>query len=377
MSDDGIKDGGQVGKHIKRERRQGLLWLVFILWVVFSVLAVRAWQKPLVQEEIIKENPLAWTSNYDYAVEVNPCTLYPIGGTQDAVGAIFPTISKRIIVNIETEFCAEKPVSVQGSYQINFQLRAEELWTKDFPLTTKKNFTIKGKRGKVIREEVVLDLEKIKEFIAEVERETENSRRTYYFAVKPELTGTLTYNQETLPLQEESILQFAYESNEINLAGEQGFSTDLFFEKKAKKLQSFVFAGKSFSLVGARRLFLGLSLLFLMLWVYQVRQHHLIEKGWRESQKIDKKYGSRLVHVAEEVNIARKTKIRLKSFQSLLQIAEEREIPICRLCSAGFKVVYFVPDSDYIYYYLVEELLTKKQVAVRVERQVGSRNVHG
>ncbi|MGI6588040.1 MAG: DUF5305 family protein [Peptococcia bacterium] len=367
-----------MGKHIKRKRGQGLLWFTFILWIAFSVLTVRTWQKPLVQEEIIKENPLVWTSNYDYVVEVNPCILYPEGGARNVTDAIFPTLTKKIIVSVETELSAEKPVSAQGSYQLLFQVTAEDLWTKDFPLTSKKNYVIQGKRGKAIQEEVVLDLEKINEFIAQVEKETGNSRRTYYFTVKPELTGTLTYNKKTLPLQEDSALQFAYEANEINLVGEQNFSTDLFFEKKEKKLQSFVLAGHSFSLVGARRLFPGLSLLFLMLWVYQIRQHHLIEKGWRESQKIDKKYGSRLIYVVEKVNIAGKTKIRLKSFQSLLQIAEEREVPIfCRAYSTSFKVVYFVPDSAYLYYYLVEEQLTTKQVAVRAKRPVESRNIYG
>jgi len=366
-----------VGKHIKRKRQPGLLGLVFMLWIVFSVLAVRTWQKPLVQEEIIKENSIAWTSNYDYVVEVKPCTLYPEGGAQNATATIFPTITKKITVSVEMELSAEKPVSAQGSYQLISRITAEDLWTKDFPLTAKKNFAVQGKRGNVIKEEVVLDLEEIQEFIAQVEKETGNSRRTYSLAVKPELSGTLVYNQETLPLREDNALRFTYESSEIKVEGERNFATALFFEKKAKKLQSFVLAGKSFPLAGARRLLTGLSFFFLVLWVYQARQHQLIKKSWRESRQISEKYGSRLISVAEEVNICGKTKVRLKSFHSLLQIADERELPIFEFYSGGFKVVYFVPDRDYIYAYLVEEQLTTKPVAAKAEKRMGSRSVHG
>ena len=366
-----------MGKHIKRKSRPGVLIFVFMLWVVLAILTVQVWRTPLVEEETVKENSVILLSNYDYVAEVEPCTLYPEGGVQKASGVIFPLITEKLTVSVETKLSAEKPVSAQGSYRLILQLTAEDLWTKDFPLAAEKSFIVQGQSGNIIKEEVVLDLEKIKEFIIQVEKETENSRRTYSLAVKPELVGTLVYDQKTLPLREESSLQFSYESREIKPEGERNFSTDLSFEKKIKKQQNFVFAGKSFSLVGARELLTGLALLFLVWWISQVRQQQLIKKSWAESKTIDKKYGSRLIQVVEKVEVTGKIKLRLQSFQTLLQMAEEKEVPICRVCSDGMKVIYFVLNDDCLYYYLVEEQLTPKQVAVRVREQRGRRNIHG
>ncbi|MDD2433373.1 MAG: hypothetical protein PHX01_06750, partial [Clostridia bacterium] len=226
-----------MGKHIKRKSRPGLLVFVFILWVVLVILAVQVWRTPLVEEETVKENSVVLLSNYDYQVEVKPCTLYPEGGVQNTSRVIFPLITEKLTVSVETKLSAEKPVSAQGSYRLIFQLTAEDLWTKDFPLTTEKSFVVQGQSGNLIKEEVVLDLEEIKEFIAQVEKETDNIRRTYFIAVKLEVVGTLVYNHQMLPLQEENFLQFSYEPKEIKLEGEQDFFTDLTFEKKIKKQQ--------------------------------------------------------------------------------------------------------------------------------------------
>ena len=345
-----------VGKHIRRKKRGWILFLLLLMWVIFTFASVRTWSQSFENKEVIKENVVTCFTNYDYAVEVNPCTLYPEGGLITGAEVMFTPISKKINTIIEVELSSEKPVFIEGEHQIKLQLIAEEMWTKEFALTEKEKFAFNISKSKLVEEKFVLDFEEIKQFIAQVEEEIGMVMRTYYLVVKPELTGTLTYEGRTQSIQalsEGNQLRFLYNTNRLSIEGEKSFASELTLKKEVVQQQFFYLFGAKIPSVFLKGIFAGLSLLFLVVLCLFIWQDKSTQGTLSASEQIDKRYGSRLLQIKKEINTSGKTKICLASFSSLVQIADERELPILRFSFEKLNVVYFILDGDLLYYYLV------------------------
>lgn len=67
---------------------------------------------------------------------------------------------------------------------------------------------------------------------------------------------------------------------------------------------------------------------------------------------INKRYGKRIITVTQEMKGAPKSTIMLDSFKSILQLADEKELPIFlnKNLQEG-RPTFFIVDDDYLYNY--------------------------
>ena len=67
---------------------------------------------------------------------------------------------------------------------------------------------------------------------------------------------------------------------------------------------------------------------------------------------INKKYGKRIITVTKDMNGAPRSTIMLDSFKAILQLADEKELPIfLNKNPEEGRPVFFIVDGDYIYSY--------------------------
>lgn len=351
---------------LKRLKNSKLLLVGAVaLFMVFAVLSVDALRRPQKIEEKVVSNKIVQKTNFDYKIEVKPCILYPDGGIVSPEGDIISEITKSIKLTVNSDITSEKPVTVKGTQKVTFSLIAENLWERQYVLTQEKPFEMNGMENKIIQSEYVINLQELYDFMEKVQKEIKAYPEKYLIKLKPQLNGNIIFEDKEIPLDTTPEITFEAGSNFIKLLDSEENQES---EKKTNGREfiketpvenintiypEYNLFGRNFPIIAVRYGFSITALLLLLFIIYSLKQKIKLPEGkvLSEAEKIDKKYKSRLLFLQGAINKKDKSVFTLQTFKSLINLSDERELPIVRIKNDDMTVSYQVVDGDCIYVY--------------------------
>jgi hypothetical protein len=283
---------------------------------------------------------------------VVPCTLFPNGGIVDTKDSMYTKITKAIHLNLKSNVTSDKPVSVQGTRSVFVRLIAEGLWERNFVLEPQKDFNLQGNENKLVENDYVIDVKNIAAYIEKVEKEITVRPDKYLINIKPEIIGNIIYEDKKLPIDTTPEISFEF-SSIIKLIGEKEFTKETPIETTRILNQNFRLMNIVVPIIPARYIFSTLSLLLFGIIVFRIYKNiNINKKEIPEVNKIDKKYKNRLTDISKNITMLNKINVNVKSFKSLIQLADDKEQPILRFNNSDIdRIFYYVMDGDCIYSY--------------------------
>ncbi|MDP5274389.1 DUF5305 family protein [Chengkuizengella axinellae] len=330
--------------------------ILFVLGFISIIFTVYSFLQPttIVEESI--DNKIVQSTSFEYKANIIPNILYPDGGTIDPGITILPKITESILIHIKSSVSVNQPVEIDHNNQVKLVIKAKELWQKEIPLTsigqaslteTPENETL------LLNDEYKIDLESIISFIESVEEETGISVSSYQLNIVPNLSGVINYNSNEIPLNSEAYINFEYTTNNIKFVESNEVLEEETLINKTVIPQYFQLISLNIPYPLLRVFFSVLSfgiILYFLLYIQNKLKHR--RKSISEATKIDKKYTKRFINVKEKVNTLNKSMLKIESMKALMQIVDEKDLPIFRFHD-GIKntTMYFLIDDQYIYSY--------------------------
>lgn len=327
-----------------------------ILWVLSIVLSYKAIMQPLQIQQKSVLNTINQKTSFDYKVEVLPSTLYPQGGIVETKDAILTRIVKSIRLHLESSVNSDKPININGKEKITLMLIADGLWEREFPLFQEKKISLQGTDNKIIGEDIVVDVASIAAFVQKVEKETEIRPEKYLLKIQTGIEGNIVFENNNIPLDSTPEMVFDFSNYIVKPTGEKEFLKETPIEKVTVLEKKFELFNTSIPLIIAKYSFPLLSIIIsipIILEIFRNKKKLKILKT--EAEIIDKKYGNRLTYLENRLSSESKIVINLKSFKPLIQISDEKEIPILRFNNEDIcKVTYCIINGDCIYNYIAD-----------------------
>lgn len=331
-------------------------WIVILLpfLILFIVLSFYSIVQPSTTVKQTNENTAQLETDYSYQATVNKSLLYPTGGTIEAGDILFKKITAAIPLYLKATINSEDEVTVKGTLEVNLLLKAGERWEKSFPLEKQQSFEKVGTDVNILDKGYKIDLQNLNNFITQVEEEVGSSPGSYTYEIVPKISGTINHNgvEKDFQMGDKLIFEAAYD--EIKLASEKTFTSQIPFTKTETITNTFNLFGLSLPLVPVRIIstILAIILLIPILFNYKQLMKTRVKPKKSEVFMINKKYGKRIITVTQELKGAQKSIISLDSFKSILHLSDEKELPIFlnKKPEEG-RPVFFIVDGDYVYSY--------------------------
>jgi len=337
-----------------KEKNKKIIYTLIVMLGISAAISVYSLLIPKTTSSQINDNTSKIDTSFNYQATIKPNILYPNGGTVEVGDTIFKKITTLIPVNLKSTIRSENEVIAKGSHEIQLVVKAGELWERSFPLEKKQSFEHKGKDISILDNTFDINLEDVKKFIAQVEEDTGISPEQYTIEVVPNVLGTLNYEGKEREFQLDDKLAFQYYYDEIVLASEKTFSSVTPFTSTEVITNSFAIMGLTLPLIPVRIVSTIFSSLILIAFIYAYKNlvSNRVKPMRSQIDKINKKYGNRIISVSQKVNMDEKSIITLSSFKSVLKVADEKELPIfCHKIHEDGNALYFIVDGDYVYNY--------------------------
>lgn len=315
---------------LKKNNKKLFLSLLSLLLIV-AVLSIYSWITPRTTTLQPDDRTPEIETTYTYKAMIKPNVLYPNGGTIEVGDTLYKKITTAIPFDLKTVINAEEEVLVKGIYDVQLLIKAEDIWEKAFPLQNKQSFEQRGTDISVIDNSYQIDLDQVKSFILQVEDETGIRHSQYELEVVPTIQGEIQYADRVRDFDIQDKLEFDYFSEEIQLASDKRFTTAIQFNDTQTIVNSFSILGFSLPLIPVRitstTLFvlLLLSILFSLVYLDEGPVKKAVKP---EAERLNKKYGRRLIRISQQINFEGKTIVPFETFKSMLKIADEIEQPI-------------------------------------------------
>jgi len=331
-----------------------IVFTLVVLLIISLPISVYALLKPPTTSNQITDNNLEINTSFDYKATIKPNVLYPDGGTVEVGDTIIKKITTSIPVDLKSTINSENEVIAKGSHDIQLLVKAADLWERSFPLAEKQTFEHKGTEISILDSTFNVNLEEVKTFIEQVEEETGISPEQYSIEIVPNILGTINYAGKEREFNSEQKLVFQYSYDEITLASEKTFSSVTPFKSTEVITNSLTILGITLPLIPVRIVSTIFSSLLLIafIYVYTNLLSNRVKPMRSQVDKINKKYGNRIITVSQKLNIDLKSIITLSSFTSILKVADEKELPIfCHKIHEDGTALYFIVDGEYVYNY--------------------------
>ncbi|WOV88111.1 DUF5305 family protein [Sporosarcina oncorhynchi] len=347
-----------------------------ILLAVTLVVCIYSFTKPVTVTMEENSNQAKLETNYTYEATVTPNVLYPAGGTIQAGESMIKKITTAIPVTMNTKIVSEKEVAIHGTHRVEMTVIAEDLWEKTFPLEEQQTFNTKGSTIDIIDGKYIIDLVKISNFLTQVEDETGISSSKYTVEIQPNVSGTISYGGQEMPIEMTDKLVFQYTFDSIVLMSEKGFTSSLAFGTSEAIVNMVSLFGLLLPIGLVRTVSSILALLILSLLVYLNKNVVNRNNGRKptEMELIHKKYGKRIIAVVNHENRQDKSVITLTAFTSVLAISDEKELPIffCEITEQN-RGIYFLIDGTSCYEY---ELQSVREETSQVKKWIEGVDVY-
>ena len=337
-----------------KENNKKIVFTLVILLIISVPISVYSLVKPPSTSNQITDNNLEINTSFDYKATIKPNVLYPDGGTVEVGDTIIKKITTSIPVDLQSMINSENEVTAKGSHEIQLVVKAADLWERSFSLAEKQTFEHKGTEIPILDSTFNVNLEEVKTFIEQVEEETGISPEQYSIEIVPNILGTINYEGKERDFHLEDKLAFQYTYNEITLASEKSFSSVTPFTSTEVNTNSLIIFGITLPLIPVRIVSTIFSSLLLIAFIFAYKNlvNYRVKPIRSQIDKINKKYGNRIISVSQKVNMDEKSIITLSSFKSVLKVADEKELPIfCHKIHEDGTALYFIVDGDFVYNY--------------------------
>lgn len=332
---------------------------VVILLTMTLAVCIFSFTQPVMLTMDGNSNQAQVETQYSYEATVTPNVLYPAGGTIPAGESIIKKITTAIPVTMNTKIVSGKEVAIQGTHQVEMTVIAEELWEKTFPLEEQKTFDKQGSTIDIINGQYRIDLDKLSNFLAQVEDETGISSSKYTVEIQPNVSGTISYGGQQKPIELTDKLVFQYTFDSIVLMSEKRFTSPIAFGTSEVSANTFRLFGLLLPIGSVRTVSSILALAIVGVWIYLNKNafHRNNRRTTTEMELIHKKYGKRIIQVANHENRQDKSVVTLTAFASVLAISDEKELPIffCDNTEQN-RCVYFLIDGTSCYEYKLQSV---------------------
>jgi hypothetical protein len=336
------------------EKHKKWVWVsLVVLWIYPTMCALQVFMIPTQKTNHVVDNRIHQTARFDYQTRLYPNTLYSSEELLKPEFGILSKITSSILVDVNFEVTAEKDVIVQGTQSIVMSLIADQLWHRDYYIREKKTFHHEGSAVTIYNENITIDVGHIIDFIEKVEKEIELRPQKYTLKIVPTFEGGIRYDDQHIPLESSFELNFEYTNNLFKLVSKTEYAKENNIEDIIIVPQQISYLGQAMSIAAARTILIVISLvLSLMMICFFIHNRRQQQSVWSDAQKIDHKYGKRLLHLEQDIQILNKHRVVLQSIQSLVQLADEREQAVFRFEQKDYYiVVYYVLDGEHIYCY--------------------------
>ncbi|MDF2820309.1 MAG: hypothetical protein K0R15_750 [Clostridiales bacterium] len=351
----------------KSNYQKVIIVMIAIVWVTSTFFACKAIRQPLRKENKITQNILEQKKAYHYAAKVKPSVLYPEGGVIVPEGVIFNSLTEQLIITLDAGIHSEKSIKVEGSAGIVYSIVAKDLWEREYELIANQTIMSEGVNHSLLQEEFSIDVKKIVDLIETIEEETLARPVNYLLVIRQKISGKIYQEngEEIRTFNSDLEIPFELTSQYIKYAGESSekeFVDIIPIEEVNIIDQSFHFLNHNVSIIGARYSFSLISILtFIPLFIKITKKYKHIKNEVTEIDMIDKKHKGRIIEVADEISFEILPKLGLKNFNTLLQIADEKEEPIFKFADTKTgSVFYYILGTSNIYYYSIAEKLLLK-----------------
>ncbi len=288
---------------------------------------------------------------------------------------MYANITKAIHINIISKVTSDRPVLVKGTKKIIVRLIADGLWERHFVQEAENNINLQGSENKVIENDYIVDIKNIAAYIEKVEKEINVMPRRYVLNIKPQIEGSIIYDDTIIPVDTAPELSFEF-SSQIMQVGEKEFVRETPIQTTVTLIQNFKFFNMEIPIITARYIFSISSLIFLSIIIFAVFIN--IKGNKKDSSEvslIDKKYASKMMLIDNDIVMLNKINVNVKSIKALVQLADDKELPILRYkYSAQDNVFYYVVDGDCIYKYSAEDK-TENLSLVEVSNSVSENGI--
>lgn len=336
---------------LKKKNKKLFLSLLPLLLII-GALSVYSWNTPQTTTVQLVDSTSNIETAYDYKATMSPNILYPKGGTVEVGDTLFKKITTSIPFDLKTTIKSEEEVLAKGTYDIQLIVKAGDIWQRTYPLQNNQTFELKGTDIPVIDNIYKIDLTQLNTFITQVEEETGVRHSQYDLEVVPTIQGVLQYSNMERDIQVQDKLIFHYLYDEIKLASEKSFATSIHFNESQTSTNPFRFLGLSLPLIPIRATSTTMFILLLLTIVFSFKylDSSRVKVIKTEAEKLNKKYGSRIIKLSRQIKFEGKTVVPFDTFKSLLKIADEKEQPIFFYEDANDpSQMYLIVDGIYVY----------------------------
>ena len=334
--------------------RPFLPMLLAILTLTFIMLTVQAWRTSASSERQAASKTLRQEVAFDYTAVPSKSTLYPLAAKLGRKPSYLVKLTSQFTVDISSRIFAPEGTEVSGTYSVILNLQAGKFWSKDYPLVPTRSFSGTGEFT-AFELPVNIPIHDYLAFAAQVAKEAQTSPGTYTLTVYPYIKAQLKDGAESLVNEFLPLFSFDLSGTQLVPRGlpKEGYSEtqdvtpDLVQEQttSAKVTESVSNSlglfGLAIPVIVGRILYscMALAALVSTIWLEIGRSQR--RPRLTETERIIKRYGSRIVHVQAGAFDSQHQTAILGSFKALLAMADERGRPIFHSsCNDG------VPQTD-------------------------------
>lgn len=305
-------------------------------------------------EKSVDENVIVQETTFDYAAKVQPSTLYRGGIISPGDKPIFTKITDELLVTINSTINTIEPVVISGTSQVDLVIEAEGMWTHIIPLSENKTFQVEGTNNSLLEKTHTIKLQDVFATIENIEEEVGFRASRINFMIAPHFDGEISFKDKKIPIDLNQNLIFESSGLQLTLLSETEFSQTLPIVSKQTISQNYRLFGLELplSLVRIVSLLVSISLLaFLLIKTKLLSKFKM--KPVSEAEKIIKKHKKHLIPVSRKLVLPQKPLIELKSFEALIQISEQKELPILQFEEEKNNdlVIFYTIDQEIAYMY--------------------------
>jgi len=347
---------------IKKKYNPYIYSVLIILWISISIIAIMAWTSPLIIEEKLIENAVEIKTAFDYKGVMKPSTLYPRGGEVSGDEVIFTELADKFIIHLETDLFAEKPVKVEGTAEVSYTLVGEDMWHKDYEAAATRSIQSQGLTNSLLKEDITINLQQLFDLISKIEEETDVHLGDYLLILKPNIKGSVYQENGDKIYDIDTNLEIPFNiSNQyIKYAAEspeKEFIETQIIESVNSRPKTIKLFSLHMPIQTARYLFGSLALLLsAYLLISGLNKIKSNQENISEIDKINRKYKNKIINISNKLVATNQVQVSLSSFQSLMQIAEDKDEPILKYENYNEKMAtYYVVSTTNVYFYEINE----------------------